>query len=176
MSDRQFNQRTQDQSGDEPVKKGRHSGLISNLRSDVVRLADPGKATLLEDVNFVARRVAIGFEEEDLATQIIQLLYEAIVELPLKIPFYAAVIWIVSSQNLPFGQRLITFLLREVEQCYQMGNWRNLKLILRVLAYLQPILEEPGIYKVLESLLERLTTLEANGQNVWLFSGLTANR
>lgn len=84
----------------------------------------------------------------------------SVVEQPLKIPFVAAVVLVANNHK----SELVADLLKEtghVTQKYiNIGDWREVKLILRFLGCLQNLFEGDGIFPVLEELFARAVDLQ----------------
>ena len=101
-----------------------------------------------------------------------------VLEQPLKIPFIAAVI---SSVNINRPKAVDEVLARAgtvLKEQLQAGDWREVKLVLKLLACLQDILEGNGVFPILNELFNRAADLQtASSEDVskveiWLSSGL----
>ena len=84
----------------------------------------------------------------------------SVVEQPFKIPFVAAIIIVVNPQKPEVGQEMLTKAAKAIEEYLEAGDWREVKLVLRFLACLQGLLEEDGVFPLLEELFSRAVDLQ----------------
>ena len=84
----------------------------------------------------------------------------SVVEQPFKIPFVAAIVIVINPQKPEAAQELLTRAAKAIQEHLQVGHWRQVKLILRFLACLQGLLEEDGVFPVLEELFSRAVDLQ----------------
>ena len=92
-----------------------------------------------------------------------------IVEQALKIPFVAAVTLAINLQKPELAQEVLTKATVALNEQFRAGAWREVKLLLRFLACLQGILEDDGIFPVLEELFSRAVDLQtASSEDVRL--------
>lgn len=82
------------------------------------------------------------------------------VQQPLKIPFLAAIIIGVNAQRPELVAQLLTRSGTTVESYMKSGEWREVKLVLRLLACLQCLFNSDGIFTVLDELFSRAVTLQ----------------
>lgn len=102
------------------------------------------------------------------------------VEQPLKIPFLAAIVLAANPQSSQIAHEIIARSGTVMQEYLDVGAWREVKLVLRFLGCLQELLEEDGVFSILEELFSRAVDLQtASSEDVWIgFFNLTvqANR
>ena len=85
-----------------------------------------------------------------------------VVEQPLKIPFVAAIVIVINLQKSEVAQEILMKAVKAMEKYLEAGRWREVKLVLRFLACLQGLLEEDGVFPVLEELFSRAVDLQTS--------------
>lgn len=86
--------------------------------------------------------------------------FPSVVEQPLKIPFLAAIILGVNAQRPELVAELLARAGSTAESYMKAGEWREVKLVLRLLACLQCLYDSDGIFTVLDELFSRAVTLQ----------------
>ena len=84
----------------------------------------------------------------------------SIVEQPLKIPFVAAVVLIINMQKPELVEEILARAGRAIQEYIGAGAWREVKLVLRFLGCMQGLLEDDGVFTVLEELFSRAAELQ----------------
>lgn len=84
----------------------------------------------------------------------------SVVEQPFKIPFIAAIVIVINPQNPEVAQELLARAAKAMQEHLETGHWREVKLVLRLLACLQGLLEEDGVFPLLEELFSRAVDLQ----------------
>lgn len=88
------------------------------------------------------------------------MLTRSVVEQPFKIPFLAAIVIVINPQKPEVVQELLMRAAKATQEYLEAGHWRDVKLVLRFLACLQGLLEEDGIFPLLEELFSRAVDLQ----------------
>jgi nuclear cap-binding protein subunit 1 len=83
------------------------------------------------------------------------------VEQPLKIPFVAAIILVANPQKPAISKEILTRAVDAMNLYLKAGAWREVKLVLRLLACLQGLLEGEGVFPILEKLFDRAGDLQS---------------
>lgn len=84
----------------------------------------------------------------------------SVVEQPFKIPFVAAIVIVIDPQKPEVAQELLTRAAKAIQEYLEAGHWREVKLVMRFLACLQGLLEEDGVFPLLEELFSRAVDLQ----------------
>ena len=84
----------------------------------------------------------------------------SIVEQPFKVPFVAAIVIVINPQKKEVAQELLKRAAKAIQEYLDAGHWREVKLVLRLLACLQGLLEEDGVFPLLEELFSRAVDLQ----------------
>ena len=82
------------------------------------------------------------------------------VEQPLKIPFLAAVVLVINLKKPELVQEVFEKISPNLQISLHRGAWREVKLNLRFLACLQPILRDEGVFPLLSELFDRAVDLQ----------------
>lgn len=85
----------------------------------------------------------------------------SILEQPLKIPFVAAVVLLANPQKPDLVESTLQKAHEACQEFLNLGQWREVKLILRFFACLQGVLSGDGVFPVLEELFSRAVDLQA---------------
>ena len=84
----------------------------------------------------------------------------SVVEQPFKIPFVAAIVIVINPQKSEVAQELLRRAAKAMQEYLEAGHWREVKLVLRFLACLQGLLEDDGVFPLLEELFSRAVDLQ----------------
>lgn len=84
----------------------------------------------------------------------------SVIEQPLKIPFVAAVMLAVNLQNSSLVAGTIQTAAETLEAQLKEGAWREVKLLLRLFACLQPLWQGESVFSLLEELFARAVDLQ----------------
>lgn len=119
--------------------------------------------------------VTENYEDENLRNTFVNLVLQLAVEQPLKTPFVGAVVVVANALKAELLGVVLARLATELEQNIAQGNWREVKLLLKLLACLQGCLEGNGIFPLLEELFMRAADLQtASSDDVSFCPGLLA--
>lgn len=88
------------------------------------------------------------------------LIRHSVLEQPLKIPFVAATVLLANSQKSELVAEVLNVAGETVQSYINVGDWREVKLVLRFLGCLQCAYEGNGIFPVLEELFARAVDLQ----------------
>jgi len=114
-----------------------------------------------EEVQSVAQLIVDApTDDKDVRACVLDLIPLMAVEQPLKTPFVAAVVLVVNSQKPELLGDLLARLSTLTQERIQAGEWREVKLYLKLLACLQGCLEGDGLFPVLEELFNRAVDLQ----------------
>lgn len=84
----------------------------------------------------------------------------SVVEQPFKIPFLAAIVIVINPQKAEVAQETLRRAAKAMQEYLEAGHWREVKLVLRFLACLQTLLEDDGVFPLLEELFSRAVDLQ----------------
>jgi nuclear cap-binding protein subunit 1 len=111
-------------------------------------------------VQSIALMVTDNYEDEDLRKTFLDLIMQLHVEQPLKTPFVAAVILVANTQKSELVDEVLAKLVESTQDKISRGEWRDVKLHLKLLACLQSVLEGDGLFPVLDDLFSRAADLQ----------------
>lgn len=99
----------------------------------------------------------------------VDLVLQLAVEQPLKTPFVAAVVLLANTTRPEVVDLLLAKIVALVEEKIGTGEWRDVKLYLKLLGCLQSCLNGEGVFPVLEELFARAVDLQtASSEDVSL--------
>lgn len=134
--------------------------LPVRIRKQLLSLAESPLRRGHEEVQSIAQMIADNYDNEDLRSTFINLSLQITQEQPLKTPFVAAVILGVNSLKPEVTQEVLAKAAAETEAKIKAGEWREVKLYLKLLACLQSCLAGDGVFPLLEELFSRAVDLQ----------------
>ncbi|SPO00623.1 related to cap binding protein 80 (Cbp80) [Cephalotrichum gorgonifer] len=134
--------------------------LPVRIRKQLLTLAESPLRRWTEEVQSIARLIAENYDNEELRNIFVDLTLQIAVEQPLKTPFVAAVVLFANTLKPDIVGDILTKVTAETESRVKTGDWRGVKLCLKLLACLQSCLTGDGIFPVLEELFSRAVDLQ----------------
>lgn len=104
--------------------------------------------------------VSDNYADEDLRKVFLDVVMQLHVEQPLKTPFVAAVILVANTRKPELIDDVLARLADDTSQDIAKGEWRLVKLHLKLLACLQSLLEGEGLFPLLDELFSRAADLQ----------------
>ncbi|PHH70949.1 hypothetical protein CDD82_6822 [Ophiocordyceps australis] len=144
------NQRRRTESAPVPVR----------LRRQLLGLADSPLRQWDAEVQSIARMLSDNYDDEQLREMFVNLTTQLTLEQPLKTPFVAAVVLVSNTLNPEIVDLVLARIAKGLDDGLASGDWRQVKLLLKYLACLQPLLEGDGIFALLEELFSRAADLQ----------------
>ncbi|KAL2146482.1 hypothetical protein VTI28DRAFT_3663 [Corynascus sepedonium] len=130
------------------------------VRKQLVAIAENPMRPWHEEVAAIATLFTDNWDDELLRANFVDLVLQLAVEQPLKTPFVAAVVLLANAARPEVVDMLLAKLAPLVEAKIALGEWREVKLYLKLLACLQSCLEGEGVFPVLEELFARAVDLQ----------------
>lgn len=143
-----------------PRRRVDNAPLPVRIRKQMLTLAESPLRRWHEEVQSIAQTVADNYDSEDLRKNFISLTLQLAVEQPLKTPFLAAVIIILNTLKPEAVDDILGQVAAALEDKVNAGDWRDVKLYLKLLACLQSILTGDGVFPILEELFNRAVDLQ----------------
>ncbi|KAL0943899.1 uncharacterized protein CTRU02_201786 [Colletotrichum truncatum] len=134
--------------------------LPVRVRRQLLSLAESPLRRWHEEVQSIAHVVADNTEDAELRESFVSLVLQLALEQPLKTPFVAGVILLVNTLKPDIVDDILAKLSAATQDKIQAGEWRDVKLYLKLLACLQSSLDGEGIFPVLEELFSRAVDLQ----------------
>ena len=113
-----------------------------------------------EEVASIANLFTDNWDDELLRGNFVDLVLQLSLEQPLKTPFLAAVVLVANTNRPEIVDILLAKLTAGIEAKIGAGEWRDVKLYLKLLACLQSCLDGDGVFPVLEELFSRAVDLQ----------------
>ncbi|KAE9571160.1 hypothetical protein CGMCC3_g12757 [Colletotrichum fructicola] len=134
--------------------------LPVRVRRQLLSLAESPLRRWHEEVQSIAHVVADNAEDTELRESFISLVLQLALEQPLKTPFVAGVILLVNTLKPEIVGEILVKLSAATQEKIEAGQWRDVKLYLKLLACLQSSLDGEGIFNVLDELFNRAVDLQ----------------
>ncbi|KAL8720720.1 MAG: hypothetical protein Q9225_002454 [Loekoesia sp. 1 TL-2023] len=143
-----------------PPRRQYQEPVHLKVRKQLLTIAESPLKKTDEEIKSIATIVAENCEDDEIRGTFSDLILQLIIEQPLKIPFVAAVTLALNFQKPELAQEILTKATRALNEQFAAGAWREAKLLLRFLACLQGILDDNGVFPVLEELFSRAVDLQ----------------
>ncbi|CAD6572438.1 MAG: hypothetical protein ASARMPREDX12_005221 [Alectoria sarmentosa] len=143
-----------------PQRRRYEEPLHLKVRKQLLGVAESPLKRTDEEISSIAKLVVDNNDDEEIRRQYIDLSLQIVVEQPFKIPFVAAILIVINPQKPEVGQEMLTRAAKAMQEYLEAGDWREVKLVLRFLACLQGLLEEDGVFPLLEELFSRAVDLQ----------------
>ncbi|KAL2127745.1 hypothetical protein VTI74DRAFT_10235 [Chaetomium olivicolor] len=130
------------------------------VRKQLIAIAENPMRPWHDEVQSIAALFTDNWDDELLRGNFVDLVLQLAVEQPLKTPFTAAVVLVANTVKPEIVDMLLAKLAGLVETKIGKGEWRDVKLYLKLLACLQGCLEGEGVFPVLEDLFARAVDLQ----------------
>ncbi|KAL8841541.1 MAG: hypothetical protein Q9176_003162 [Flavoplaca citrina] len=143
-----------------PTRRQYQEPVHVKVRKQLLAIAESPLKKIDEEVHEIATIVVDNYEDEEIRGNFLELSLQLVVEQALKIPFVAAVILAVNVKKPELANEVITRSSTILNDHFKVGAWREVKLLLRFLGCLQAILDDQGVFPVLEELFSRAVDLQ----------------
>ncbi|KAK8012681.1 cap binding protein [Apiospora marii] len=139
--------------------------LHVRIRKQLLTLAESPLRRWHEEIQTTAHMVADNYEKEEVKSNFLELVPQIVVEQPLKTPFVAAVVLVANSIQPDVATDVLARIAPLTEEKIKLGEWRDVKLYLKLLACLQSCLEGDGLFPILEELFNRAVELQTSNSD-----------
>ncbi|CAL8583096.1 Nuclear cap-binding protein subunit 1 [Xanthoria parietina] len=143
-----------------PPRRQYQEPVHVKVRKQLLAIAESPLKKIDEEVQEIATIVADNYEDEEIRGNFLELALQLVVEQALKIPFVAAVVLAVNVKKPELAYEVLTRSSTALNKHFNIGAWREVKLLLRFLGCLQAILNDEGVFPVLEELFSRAVDLQ----------------
>jgi hypothetical protein len=130
------------------------------VRKQLIAIAENPMRPWHDEVLAIATLFTDNWDDELLRANFVDLVLQLAVEQPLKTPFVAAVVLVANAARPEVVDMLLVKLSGLIEEKIGNGEWRDVKLYLKLLGCLQGCLEGEGVFPVLEELFARAVDLQ----------------
>ena len=143
-----------------PRRRIDNAPLPVRIRRQLLGLAESPLRRWHEEVQGIAHLVANNYDTPEVRNSFVELVLQMSVEQPLKTPFVAAVILVVNGLKPELVDDILAKAAAATELKVKLGEWRDVKLYLKLLACLQGCLSDDGVFPLLEELFARAVDLQ----------------
>lgn len=130
------------------------------VRRQLLSIAENPIRAWHEEVASIANLFTDSWDDELLRRNFVDLVMQLSLEQPLKTPFLAAVVLVANTNQPEVVDMLLAKLTRGIEAKMAEGEWRDVKLYLKLLACLSGALEGDGLFPLLEELFGKAAELQ----------------
>ncbi|KAK4694518.1 nuclear cap-binding protein subunit 1, partial [Lecanoromycetidae sp. Uapishka_2] len=131
--------------------------LHIKVRKQLLGVAESPIKKTDEEISSIATLVVENYEDVEAQNQFVKL---AVQLSPFKIPFVAAVVILINRKKPEAADQVIAKAQTTLQDHLNLGDWREVKLVLRFFACLQGVLEGDGVFPILEELFNRAVDLQ----------------
>ncbi|KAH8881520.1 hypothetical protein GQ53DRAFT_512040 [Thozetella sp. PMI_491] len=130
------------------------------IRKQLLTIAENPMRPWHEEVQTIGTLLTDNWDDELLRGNFVDLVLQLALEQPLKTPFVAAVVLVANGNQGELVELLLAKLAAGIQSKIAEGEWRGVKLYLKLLACLQGALEGDGVFPILEDLFARAGELQ----------------
>ena len=130
------------------------------VRQRLLAIAENPMLAWHDEVASIANLFTDNWEDELLRKNFVDLVLQVSLEQPLKTPFLAAVVLVANTNRPEIVDHLLLKLTGCIEAKMSEGDWRDVKLYLKLLACLSGALEGDGVFPLLEELFSKAAELQ----------------
>lgn len=135
--------------------------IFDRLYFDIVEIGDPSRMSLTNRVAHAGTGFAAEVDNLAIRNGVLETFIATILEQPHKTPLVAAIILVGNSANPLVGQLAVEHVHSKIELWLKQGNYNHVKISVRLLACLEPIIESGrGVSVFLAALLDRAIELK----------------
>lgn len=117
-----------------------------------------------DDILSLVKLAADNSEDEYVRETFTTVLLKLTVEQPFKIPFVAAAVLFAHQDKKELAAELVAKAGEQLQDFLNQGQWKEVKLMLRLLACLSRVYEEDGVLPIMEELFSRAVDLQTASQ------------
>lgn len=137
--------------------------IASRIRRDIIFIGEETLQSSPQDhCAAFGRDIANNFDDDQVRGPLLDTLVAMLCEQPLKIPFIAAVMLYANDLNAEVSRELIARTSKKMAYALELGDWRDVKLLLRFHACLQGVLEGAGVFQILNQLFDWVIDLQSS--------------
>lgn len=113
-----------------------------------------------DEVKDIAKLVTDNYHDNYVKETYCDLVLSLVLEQPFKIPFVAASVLCANNEKSEAAAEVLNRTSILLQRHLDAGEWRNVKLLLRFLACLQPLFSDDGVFGILNELFDRAVDLQ----------------
>ncbi len=130
------------------------------IRKQLLAIAENAMRPWHEEAQTIGTLLTDNWDDELLRANFVDLVLQLALEQPLKTPFVAAVVLVANGNQSALVELLLAKLVPGIQTKITEGEWRDVKLYVKLLACLQGALEGHGGFPILEVLFARAGDLQ----------------
>ncbi|TKA81136.1 hypothetical protein B0A55_01641 [Friedmanniomyces simplex] len=136
----------------------------TRLRRALLEIGDDPLRLPQEVAQNAAKLASENYEDEYVRDTFCTIVLMLAIEQPFKIPMIAGVVQYANVDNSEVAKDIISRAGPQLQEYLDGGQWREFKLMLRLIACLSPLYEEDGVLPVLDELFNRAVDLQTASQ------------
>lgn len=143
-----------------PQRRRYEEPLSVRVRKQLLAIAESPLKRVEDEVASIAKTVSDNYEDEELRNSFYDLTLQLVLEQPFKIPFVAAVLLVVNTMRQDIVQEILVRAAAGTNNAIARGEWREVKLYMKLLGSLQGLLDGDGVFPVLQDILTKAVDLQ----------------
>ncbi|RKF65062.1 Nuclear cap-binding protein subunit 1 [Erysiphe neolycopersici] len=143
-----------------PQRRRQEEPLSARIRRQLLSVAESPVKRVEDEIISIAKTICDNVDDAELKAGFIELIIQLVIEQPFKTPFVAAVIMYIDTIKRELVAEVLEKSVLKLNDCIQKGDWREVKLLMKLLGSLQGILEGEGIWIALQDLLTKAVDLQ----------------
>lgn len=132
----------------------------TRLRRQLLAVAESPMRNPEDEVKDIAKLVTDNYHDNYVKETYCDLVLSLVLEQPFKIPFVAASVLCANNEKSEAAAEVLNRTSILLQRHLDAGEWRNVKLLLRFLACLQPLFSDDGVFGILNELFDRAVDLQ----------------
>jgi nuclear cap-binding protein subunit 1 len=143
-----------------PQRRRYEEPLSAKVRKQFLAIAESPLKRVEDEMYSIAKTVCDNPEDEELRAAFYDLSLQLVVEQPFKIPFVAAVVLAINTMKSEVVEEVLKRAAERTNRAIALGEWREVKLLMKFLGSLQGLLEGEGVWIVLKDLMTKAVDLQ----------------
>lgn len=144
-----------------PQRRRYEEPLAAKIRKQLLSIAESPLKRVEDEVLSIAKTVCDNYDDDaELRDTFLDLSLQLVVEQPFKIPFVAAVLLLANTMRREVVQEMLGRVAGRLNSALERGEWRTVKLFMKLLGGLQGLFEDEGVFSVLQDLLTKAVDLQ----------------
>ncbi|ANB16018.1 Sto1p [Sugiyamaella lignohabitans] len=140
-----------------------HIQKLIQLRRAIVEIGEPSKFKISEEIQKLGKD--LGACDTDTRNGVLNTILAVVNEQPHKIPLLSGAVQIANAESEILGQVVIELAQSEIQKALNGGELNKVKLLIRFIASLAPIIEGDGVTEILSALLSIACDLQNEAIN-----------
>ncbi|KAG9247096.1 MIF4G like-domain-containing protein [Calycina marina] len=134
--------------------------LSSKVQKQLLGIAESPLKRIEDEISSIVKTVCEHYDDEELRNSFYDLTLQLVIEQPFKSSFLAAVVLHANTQKEELVKEVLQRAATGLNTSIVKGEWRDVKLYMKFLGSLQGLLEDEGIFPVLQDMFTKAVELQ----------------